>query len=278
MQVFVRHLAIMKPYEINLDLESSKYHSRPEISAHGLHLIDKAPAYYRFAQDHPKEDHDAYRFGRLVHLAVLEPEKWDSSVIVSEGFDRRTKAGKAAAELFEAQSAGKEICTPAENAIIQRITDNVYNHPSAGKLLGEIGNVEPSLFYTQKDTGVKCRARPDFILHKGIIVDLKTSQSADAGTFTRDAINYRYHVQAAMYLDAARSCELKAEAFVFIAVEKKAPYLVQVFEASDEFIDAGRHEMLQNLMAYKDCVAANNWPGYSTEVETLNLPKWYVRK
>jgi len=268
----------MKQNQIIWDLDSSEYHSRPEISAHGLHLIDKAPAYYRFSQDYTKEDQDAYRFGRLVHLAVLEPEKWDSSVIVSEGFDRRTKAGKAAAELFEAQNAGKEICTPAENGIIQRMTDNIYNHRSAGTVLGEIGNVEASLFWKQEDTGVECRARPDFILQKGIIVDLKTSQSADNGAFARDAINYRYHVQAAMYLDAARACGLKAEAFVFVVVEKKAPYLVQVFEASDEFIDAGRHEMLQNLMTYKDCVAANNWPGYSQEVETLNLPKWYVRK
>jgi hypothetical protein len=131
-----------------------------------------------------------------------------------------------------------------------------------------------SLYWTDTDTGVRCRARPDQVTADALVVDLKTTQNASADAFQRDAWKYRYHVQAAFYLDALRTLRHPAESFVFIAVEKEAPYLVQVFVATDEFIDAGRVAYKMDLETYKSCLASGAWPGFPTDAQPLTIPAY----
>jgi hypothetical protein len=90
--------------------------------------------------------------------------------------------------------------------------------------------------------------------------------------------NYRYHAQEAFYTDGYRFAnpgEFADElSFIFVAVEKEAPFGVAVYELDQEAVNIGRALYKRNLETYVRCRAANEWPAYPNEVQTLSLPKW----
>ena len=254
------------------DWPSDQYHAvKDRISKHGLDLIHQAPALFKHRQEHPQERTPAMRWGGLVHTYVLEPDKFDA--VVAPECDRRTKEGKALWETFTQENASKEVVKVEEMRELEGIRDSIKRH-WIGNTLIESGSVEMSLFWTH-ETGVRCKARPDLIREDGIMVDLKTCAMASAREFARDAYKYRYHVQAAFYLDAANAVGIEADTFVFLCVEKEAPYLVQCFECDEDLIALGRKEYLEDLAVYKSCVESGIWPGYDDSgIQTLRLPAW----
>jgi len=249
-----------------LRLSAADYHAdKTRISKHGLDLIHRAPALY----DHerlspPREQTPAMRIGELVHLAVLEPDVYRSTVaILPEGLDRRTKAGKEEYAALAAQHAN--LVTPAEARDLIGMSDAA--RMVADHLLRD-ATVEETVHWER--AGAPCKSRIDG--RKGrFVFDLKTA--ADATTFARDAFRYRYHVQAAFYLDALRACGEEAMEFAFIVVEKTAPYLSTVFWVDPDAIDAGRLAYLNDIKTYLQCLETDYWPGLPDE-QTLTLPPW----
>lgn len=247
-------------------LSAAEYHAdKTRISKHGLDLIHRAPALY----DHerlspPREQTPAMRMGELVHWAVLEPHLYRAEVgILPEGLDRRTKDGKAA--YAELSAMHRHLVTTSEAADILGMAEAA--RAVAGPLLtGAV--VEESIHWER--AGVACRSRIDG-RNGGVVFDLKTT--TDATAFEREAFRYRYHVQAAFYLDALRACGETAERFAFVVVEKAAPYLSTVYWADDDVIDAGRTEYLRDLAVYRDCLETDYWPGLASE-QHLTLPSW----
>jgi hypothetical protein len=260
------------------DLDAKTYHADiATISKHGLDLIAQAPAKYHYqkTQGGTKQT-DSMRWGSLVHLAVLEPDKFDSETIAAPEKTRASKEGKAAWE--EAEASGKLIVKVGEREELDAIKAAISSHPAAATLLsGDIG-VEHSVFWTDEESGMACRCRPDVIRCDGIIVDLKTTQDASFAEFSKNIANFRYHVQAAMYTDGLRANGVQAESFVFLCVEKEAPYLVQCFVCDDQMIDIGRTLYKRDLQTYKRCLQTNQWDAYSPAIVPISLPFWAVPK
>ncbi len=252
-------------------MNNAEYHAMPGISKSGLDLINRSPAHYRWARENPQDPSPAMRFGTLAHLAVLEPDRFNSECIVLPTLDRRTKAGKEAWEEFQANHPDQELLTNDEHTHITAIRDAVRAHPIARKLLDQIDQVEASTFWTDPATGVECRCRPDAILGNGMLIDLKTTDDAGPG-FHRSVAKYRYHVQAAFYGDGMGGMEERP--MVFIAVEKKAPYLVSCNIIGPDSLVAGREAYRRNLDTYAKCVESGIWPGYPDAIQTINLPDW----
>lgn len=263
----------MQTNRIHPNLPAAEYHAAPGISKHALDKIHRAPALWKYERDNPPDPTPAMRWGTLVHTAVLEPDRFDDEVAVSPEINRRTNAGKAEWDAFCAANEGKTIVTPEEFTELEAIRAAVMAHPAAVRALaGEGHRIEHSLFWNHDD--IFCRARPDLIHRAGVIVDLKTTEDASPGGFQRSCFNFRYHVQAAFYLDGLAACGEPAKGFAFIAVEKKAPYLVAVYEADPEMIAAGRQAYERDLLIYAECLRTDCWPGYGDAVQTLSLPKW----
>lgn len=61
-----------------------------------------------------------------------------------------------------------------------------------------------------------------------LLVDIKTTSATTYGEFLQNCDQYSYDRQAAYYLDGTPD----ASRFVFLGVQKKAPYTVFYFEAS----------------------------------------------
>jgi exodeoxyribonuclease VIII len=189
---------------------------------------------------------------------VLEPET--VSALYEMKLDGRTKEGKA-----QREQASKILVSDSDWKDCQAMASAVLNHPIASKLFSD-GEAEKSAF--AEIDGLNCKVRADY--HKGkITIDLKSTDDASPEAFAKSALKYGYDMQAAMY-----SHVLESEAFVFVCVEKDAPFDVAVYVMDDAFLERGRKRMHEAISLYKQCELNNSWPGYTTDVSVLTLPEW----
>lgn len=255
-------------------MTNADYHAHSAISKSGLDLIDRSPAHYIAGRTEPRKETPAMTFGTACHAYVLEPHTFNKRYItLLEKIDRRTKEGKAQWATFQAEAGDREVLERETFENLVSIGINIMNHPVASELLDEkVGKAELSVFGNIWGVDVKCR--PDWLREDGIVVDLKTTDNASPSAFAKSCASYRYHVQAAYYTDILATIGQDIKAFVFIAVEKTAPYAVGVYEIDAEAIEAGREAYQRNLDTYKRCMESGHWPAYSDGIETLTLPRW----
>ena len=82
-----------------------------------------------------------------------------------------------------------------------------------------------------------------------------------------------------MYMDAYEAVTGKpATGFVFVAVEKKAPYGVSTLPASAAFIELGRQEYRAALKTYAESLRTNHWPKYPDTLIPLELPAFALKQ
>lgn len=226
---------------------------------------------FRWWEDNPRPDTAALGFGRAFHVAILEPEKFERQyMVLPDRLNLRTKAGRA--ERDELLDQGWQLIKQDDLDRLRWCVEAVLAHPVASDLL-EGTRREETVTWTDRDTGVKCKGRIDFL--SGLYIgDLKSARSL--GRFSRDAGDFLYHAQSAFYLDGAVSAGVvpgDAESYI-IAVETKPPYDVVVYTLPGEIIEAGRHLYQRLLSLYVACRDADLWPGRATSLVELDLPPW----
>lgn len=251
-------------------------------SSHDLALIRRSPLHYTEAKINPPEPTPVMSFGSACHALVLQggPGLVHSSVAVAPKVDRRTKAGKAMWSDFLAGAEGQTVIKEDEYFTIRQMARAIEESPAGSGVLKAAPNREHSCLW-EGTGGVICRGRPD-AYGPNLIVDLKTCQDASADEFGRSAARYGYHAQAAFYYDGLRSAEIveAGATFVFLAVEKTAPFGVAVYAMTDEHLEAGRQLYQPALETYVECRESGQWPAYagSTKIQPLSLPKWAMTK
>lgn len=265
--------------ENSVTMTNAEYHAAPAISKSDLDLINRSPAYYRYVKENPREQTTAMLLGSVFHKLVLESEDFASEYAVCPAVDRRTKAGKEMYQAFaDSLHDGIEVITDDIYKTAQAMAESVKKHTIAAKLL-QGGQAETSYFWEEND--IKCKCRPDYLRTDiKCVIDLKTTQNASPDGFIKSAYDYRYHVQAAWYLRGLKAYGIDVENFVFIAVEKEAPYTVCVYAADDLMFQLGEQEAMENLKTYAECRNTDMWYGYEKEPEihSLSLPNWVIRK
>lgn len=274
----------MNIYKPASELSNEQYHASEGISKSGLDLINKTPGHYfaRYLDPNrePVKQTHALVFGSAFHT-ILEDEKLFRSQFV-EGIqvDRRTTKGKQAAADFEAAAEGKTVLSPEDWAGVHRMRDKLMSRQGMRTLMEGGLEAEPTYFFdhfaNSTDSVVQARVRPDAIAKsRDFIIDFKTTVSARREDFEKSCANFRYHVQAAMYLTGASLVTAAPiNTFFFVAIEKEPPYAVQIFEAPHDFVQRGYEAFQRNIDTYAQCVKQNQWPDYPDEITTLNLPKW----
>jgi hypothetical protein len=128
-------------------------------------------------------------------------------------------------------------------------------------------------------TQVPCRVRFD-ALAGDVIVDIKTVSDGSESEFVRSITNYRYHLQAAHYLEGFRTLEPSRDwQFVFITVETGIPYRCRVFRLDEEALRLAAYRRTALLESYKLRMASGDWSDQNEyEVVTLSLPRWFTNK
>lgn len=262
-----------------LSMPADQYHAHSAVGHSGLVRIMRSPAHYKEWADNPPEPTPAMVFGTAFHTALLEPDRFSQSYVEAPKFDRRTKEGKAAAEAWEAEHAGKTALTAEQMNAIEQMVASVKQHAGAAGLLAN-GMAEMSGFWSDPETGIECKCRPDWLAMAGEtvtgIVDVKTCVDASADGFARAIATLGYDLQAAFYQDGLKAMTGRTIPFYFAAIEKDAPYAVAAYKASEEVIEVGRAKYRGALQLLQWCRENDRWPAYQPngEIETINLPRW----
>jgi hypothetical protein len=262
-------------------MDNADYHAHPAVSKSHLDLIARSPLHYWARYVDPArvapEPTPQMRLGTALHTHVLELSRWDQEIAVAPGdINRRTKEGKEQWAAFEASAAGKTVITADDAETVMAMGRSIMRHPGAAMLLGLAGKAETTHMWTDATYGIECKCRPDWLTDDGsIMVDLKTTRDASPRGFMRSIADYRYHVQAAWYLNGVEQATGKRpDQFIFICVESTAPYAVAVYAADEVMTDRGYEQAMKDLGKLAVCRAADSWPSYSDQIETISLPSW----
>lgn len=150
----------------------------------------------------PIEPSDAMKFGTALHAYFLEGDRFSDLVAVRPNVDRRTKAGKEIAEAFEATAGSKTIISQDDLDLIQRLHKKAMGITEYGTLAGS-GLKEYTIQGMANFAEIK--GRLDLVAQDGsVIVDVKTTKSADPAQFAKDFINLHYDIQFLHYANLAR--------------------------------------------------------------------------
>jgi len=254
-------------------LSNENYHDDCAVGSSTLKIIaSKTPAH---AINRSKSATPAMDFGAAFHIAVLEPEKLEASVVRGPD-DRRGNKWKDAQA--EAAAAKALLMVADEYDELLRARDAIAKNHDIAELLKGKTTREESVFWQDRETGVKCKARPDLINHdKNLMVDLKTTLDASARMFAKSVLAYGYHIQEAMYRDGYINYDYHFEDFIFIAVEKSAPYASAVYALDTNAKLEGYNMYRAALKTYAECKRDNIWRGYPSGITPLALPAYGFR-
>lgn len=259
-----------------------EYRAHPAVSRSELWLLHDSPQKFRYNKDNPSEPAPALLFGQVFHKIALEPETFKDEFAIAPVVDRRSAAGKQKWEEFLEHSEGKQVISPDIYEQATEMCAALLSVPLAVKLLD--GAKETSYFWTDAITGEDCKCRTDCLNMKysdPIIVDLKSANDASTEAFTKDAVKYGYDLQAAMYSAGVEANIGRKPLFVFIVVEKKPPYAVNILQADELFVQHGEMLFREYLSDYHYCRQSNNWYGYlgkDNQINNLALPAWLAKE
>lgn len=253
-------------------IPEADYHGhRGSLSVTGAKLLLKAPALFKYRQDNP-EHRDVFDFGKAAHAKVLGV---GAEIAVHEYDTDKVKSPKATtawkAEQAEARERDAVLLLPEEYARICEMAAALEQIPLVQELMKD-GRPEVSAFCVDEETGVLRRSRFDIL--DDLIVDYKTAASAEPGAFARSAATYGYHLQHAWYEQIALDLGFQVRGFLFVAQEKTAPYLTSVIELTADAVARGAELNQRALQIFRDCTEAGVWPGYSSDITSVDIPRW----
>jgi len=185
-----------------------------------------------------KSDSGAFKMGRLIHLAALEPDKLDTICHVVEVQDARSKKYKdKVAEIGSDQfvftrkeydKAMYSVDALLQNDIWQNLTrDAMFEQPGFDII-----------------NGYPFRGKAD-ILGGDYIADLKTT--ADLRAFKYSAKKYSYDIQVYIYCNLFN---VDYDNFFFFAIDKSTGDL-GYYNVSKEFYESGKAKLEYGLKIFE---------------------------
>lgn len=241
-------------------LPNEIYHAVIGVSCSKLKvLINDCAAMYKatFIDKLVPFEHKSYfDFGSAGHTIILEPQKFDTEYCKMP--DYSGEGSKAKRERFKmlAEKRGQTVLSEADYDTMPKLRAAIDANPQA-KAFTSGGVAEVSYFKRDEETGLIIKARPDYMIGN-VIVDLKTSDTVNPRFLPSKFSKLRYDIQDAMYCDV-----VGADAFVFVAIQSAAPYMVTapiMFDSTKRKI--ARIKYRKALRELKKCMDSGVWPAY----------------
>jgi len=258
---------------------SDVYHHNDALGAGEINAARKSLALLRMLRNgEDSGDSKALLFGRALHCLILEPTEFDYRFAMMPEADGRTKEGKAIRDQFKANAGSKGILTHQDYQLMRRMRESIETNVEAQELLR---GSEREVTFRAKDPSVEldvqCRA-DIWNEWDNVCADLKSCESLSS--FRSKIYDYGYHRAAAHYREVIRlTLGLNdTPRFVFIAVEKSAPYAVACYELDEIWLEVGFHERRETLASIKQCIDTDVWPRDPDGVQRLEAPDFIQRK
>jgi exodeoxyribonuclease VIII len=257
------------------DLNEQEYHLDPALGSTSIKYLLESPLQYwyhsPFNKGKKEETSEALKLGRAIHSAILEPQNFSNNFSVNRKFKKSSKSNVLGSNEFKT---------------VNRIRNFVKQ--SEFKELIKNGVAETSVFWKDKDTGIMCKCRFDYLVKGSIIIDLKTIATLRKKDISNEIfnLNRRYYTQAAHYIEGLRALkemkglEMGNEHFYFIFVSKDAPIEMKVVKIENDILELGKEECREALKTYQECYQKFREKEWREEQPILKLsaddiPAWF---
>lgn len=232
-----------------------------------------------------------FDFGNSFELALLSPVEFAEKVKFYNP-DHRPEPEKAMhskaniawkAEVFDTQQYVINEKGEESYETIKAMLESCY----ADKVIqGLIRNTEYqlSLFWTDDQTGMQLKTRPDICKRKkNVLVNLKTTRDGSPKGFSKDLANLDYPLQACMEISGciATGAMPSVDAYYWLVVEKVPPFNATIYEYNQEDIKMGMDELDWLLHKIKKAKDEKLFPGYSDRADNeygilkAEIPMYY---
>lgn len=226
-----------------------------------------------------EKESTAYRFGRAVHKICLEGiPAFNKAYAIGGPINEKTGKSfgvgtKAHDEwLLQNGYSRDQVINDDEHDTLVTMSKMVCRHARAEEIL-DFG--WPELVVRASLHGVPCQARLDWLTHDAegnlVIVDLKTID--DITYFQSDAYRYEYPHQFAFYRDVVLAASGKQCPVIVLAVEKKDPFRVGIWNVPEEVLDLHSEKNRLALEQFKQCQITDEWPTGYEEPRTFPMPR-----
>lgn len=253
----------------------------PALSASIAHiLVGKSAlhawhAHPRLNPNYQQTESAEFDYGRAAHAVLLEGS--EASLYVIEADDWRTKAAKEARDT--AREGGR---TPLLTKQVHRVRAMVAAakaYIATSELPDVFGNGEPEHSLKWEEGKTLCRSRLDWIsADRTLILDYKTTVSANPDAFVSMAVGYGYTMQEAFYRRGIEAVYGTRAKFVFLLQEKELPYACSLVAFDPAMQDIGDRQVQFALALWQNCMATGQWHGYPSRVAYLEPPAWYMAR
>ncbi len=218
-----------------------------------------------------EQEDERFDIGTAAHAILLEGV---NAVKVVDARDWRTNAAKEARDIARANGQIPllaHVWNDVEN-MVAGIKGQLAKHTDGGQAMFTNGKPEQTLIW-QEDDGTWCRARLDW-LRPGNIDDLKTCPNANPEAVSRSLFGMGYDIQAAFYLRGLKRLTGEDAVFRFAFVEKESPYALSVIGLGPDALMLAEKKVLFALEKWRECLDADDWPGYPRQTCWASLPTW----
>jgi len=178
---------------------------------------------------------------------------------------------------MEEAEPNKRWLPPADYNMCMDVAGSARQHPLLMEMLYHPeSKVEHTGFFEIE--GTPCKVRPDlYNSENGMVLDLKSTLDASEKGFAKSVRQFSYTFQAAFYMTALRQMGERPKQFVFLVVEKSAPFATACYTLENADIEKEIPRVLEAMKIYGECLRTDVWPGYSDDVKTLNLGTLYAK-
>lgn len=252
------------------------YFAIPAVSSTALKAGRRSIAHMRHTMLNPKSPSPAMELGTAVHMALLEPARFDKTyAFCAEDCDKRAKAWKSHAEWCEEN--GKVAMTFDDLVAVSAMVRNAKAHPKSADALNTPGMCEYVAVWQDPDTGLAAKARLDKYVPGALALDIKTTRNASVPKFSKDVEWLGYFQQLAWYREGFARASGKETPFTIVAIENEAPYCVNVFSLDDDSYECGRIVNHAVLRKYADAVKSQVFPGYEPIIHEIGISDYAKR-
>lgn len=229
-------------------MKDSVYRSIDRLSYSSLKDLFVSFEYFKYRQEHKTEPTKDMIFGSALHHMVLGTES--QVKLLPSGSANSNKYKEELATLRSQADEGDVFISEEEYEILQIMQTRTFNHSIAGPMF-RTSEKEVALFFSVN--GIDLKAKLD-MLDQFFIGDPKTWTPRPGQTiadFIYTIRSFKYHLQAACYVEAAKQNGYPELPFYNIVFVKQKPYPVYVVEMSQKLIQEGRELLYQGTELYK---------------------------
>lgn len=254
--------------------------SSPSLNATTAHAIVGESPLHAWSQ-HPRlggaahggNGTKAMQDGTLLHRLLLDKGK---EIAVIDAPDFRTNAARDARDA--AIDCGKMPVLQHQFAQKAAVAAKLRDQLEAR---GYVFDGQSELAIEWRDGDVLCRSMLDHARVKdGAIFEIKKVESANPKKIARTFVDYGYDIQYTAHTRALAKLRPEFEGridFTFLFLEIEPPYSVVPVKPDGALREIGALRWEQALRTWRECLAANRWPGYADgEPVVLEAPQWVV--